>query len=84
MSASAFLYKTDIAMISVYIWQCHKHDLTLLFLHWKIEDEKHLRECNDYVHRPELVNSLSMGMCPGFCLRCFDAVGWAAGRASGL
>ena len=23
-------------------------------------------------------------LCPGFVLQCFDAVGWAAGRASGL
>jgi len=27
---------------------------------------------------------LSLSVCLSVCLQCFDAVGWAAGRASGL
>jgi len=31
----------------------------------------------------DLAEVIFVGL-PSFCLQCFDAVGWAAGRASGL
>jgi len=30
------------------------------------------------------VTVLPQAVCSSVCLQCFDAVGWAAGRASGL
>jgi len=46
------------------------------------------RRCVDVTRSPDAVslqsNSLRLTHSVTQCLRCFDAVGWAAGRASGL
>ena len=41
-----------------------------------------LLQIDNHASTPPLV-FLQAG-CPSFCLQCFDAVGWAAGRAPGL
>ena len=37
-----------------------------------------------YTHTGICLTVLCPGLPSAFCLQCFDAVGWAAGRASGL
>ena len=43
---------------------------------------------NSYAHRVGMSPIMTTIICDieyrGICLQCFDAVGWAAGRASGL
>ena len=49
---------------------------------WKTASLSHYRSA--YNHRPNLQNILRF-LCDYLkCLQCFDAVGWAAGRAPGL
>jgi len=48
-----------------------------------------MEDCQCCVHKPEIlchtkVNVLYYHVDTVSCLLCFDAVGWVAGRASGL
>ena len=51
-------------------------------LHRPNKRERNTRLTHNQTHKQQLrVTTTSGDLC---CLQCFDAVGWAAGRASGL
>ena len=64
--------------------------ITFSVFHWSVCTYIHacITLYGTYAHVSYLVrltvSTVSLLYCVGVCLHCFDAVGWAAGRASGL